>query len=486
MHATVSADMPLLVRTLLTCGLLGAVPAAILAAGGPQRQPDLAGVWKGAIDVAGTAIPMTVTFTQAAAGPSGAIDIQGARGLALRNVTQKGASVHFELPAGPGLAVFDGTLGAGAITGTFTQGQATGSFTLTRDAAASAAMLAPEPPPYRAEDVTFTNGAVTLAGTLTIPDGPGPFPAVVMITGSGPQNRDEELFGFKPFRVIADHLTRRGIAVLRYDDRGVGGSSGSLATSTTADVAGDALAGVTFLSARSEIAAGGIGLFGHSEGAVAAAIAASRSPNVAFIVMMAGTAVRGDQVLRRQASDVARLLGASDAQVAAIVAAHHKLTDAVIAAAAPDVLAADVRALSLAQIAAQPQAVRDQLGDVNAYVDRTLPAVVRQMQSPWMKYFLTLDPATVIVQVKCPILALFGGLDTQVPPDLNRAPLEAAAARGHVRLTVKLYPQANHLFIKAVTGSVTEYPTLEKVFVPGLLDDVTTWIDGVVRGPGRL
>lgn len=468
----------------LACLTVASVASGARVADRQNGSSDLAGVWKGAISVAGTALPMTVTFTDAASGPVGMIDIQGARGLTLQRVQHSGARVHFELPAGPGVAVFDGTLDAGTIKGTFRQGQANGTFTLTRDAAASAAMLAPAPPPpYREENVTFANGAVKLAGTLTIPEGSGPFPAVVMLTGSGPQNRDEELFGFKPFRVIADHLTRHGIAVLRYDDRGVGGSSGDLRTSTTADFAADALAGLAFLAARPDIVPTRIGLFGHSEGAVAAAIAASRSSRVAFIVMMAGTAVRGDQVLRRQARDVARQLGATEAQVATITAAHRKLTDAIMSGAASDVLAADIRELSRAQIAGQSQAVRAAIGDVDAYIERAMPATLAQMQSPWMKAFLELDPATVIAQVKCPILALFGSLDTQAPPDLNRAPLEAAAARGgNSRLTVKVYPQANHLFIKAVTGSVAEYPTLEKVFVPGLLDDVTAWIDGVGGG----
>ena len=261
----------------------------------------------------------------------------------------------------------------------------------------------------------------------------------------------------------------------------MGGSTGSLATSTTEDFAGDALAGLALLAARPEIDRAHVGLLGHSEGADVAAIAAARSSNVAFIVMMAGVSLRGDVVLRHQAEDSARALGGTEAQVAAVVAAHQRVTEATRTGADAGELSQALRGLMHAQIEAQP-AARAAIADIDAYIDKAMPAALAQNQSAWMKFFVGFDPAPVLSQVKCPVLALFGERDTQVRPDLNRGPLEAAFAKGgNTRATVKIYPEANHLFIKAVTGQVSEYPALEKVFVPGFLDDLANWVRSVTR-----
>lgn len=338
------------------------------------------------------------------------------------------------------------------------------------------AAAAPEPP-YTEEALTFASGAATLACTLTVPAGNGPFPASVLLSGSGPQNRDSELLGFRPFRIIADHLGRAGIAVLRCDDRGVGGSSGSIAASTTKDFAADALAAVRTLAARADIRKDRIGLIGHSEGAAAAALAAAESRDVAFVVWMAGTAVRGDEVLRGQSADLARAAGADAEGVERILAAHRRLTEAIAASADDDAVAERVRVLARTQLALLPEAQRKALGDPEAVIDGMLGAQVAAMRSEWMKFFVQFDPATALERVSCPVLALFGGRDMQVPPAVNRPPLDAALARaGNAQATVKVYPEANHLFQASVTGHPSEYATLPKAFVPALLDDVAAWI----------
>lgn len=466
-----SALRPLTIVAMLTTGFV-ARPAGVCTFA-VQADVNPSGTWNGTIAVGGQTIPISVTFTGAADTMSGSINVPGASGLPLREVRRDEAKLHFAFSAGATIASFDGTIDGTKMSGAFQQGLAAGTFTLTRHVDTPVTQAT-----YREETITFSSGAVTLAGTLTIPDGTGPFPAVMLLTGSGAQNRDEEIFDFKPFKVIADVLARRGIAVLRCDDRGVGGSSGSIAQSTTADFADDALAGVSVLAARREIDAKRIGLIGHSEGTSVAAIAASRDPRVAFIALLAPPAVRGDLVLRRQAIDLAKLIGASDAQAAAIAAAHERTTrDAVAGDEAA--LAADTRALIRAQIEGRPGAPAS-TADVDAFIERTLPAALAQMKSPWMRAYIAFDPATVLAKVHCPVLAMFGGLDTQVAIDLNRAPFEAAlAAAGNHAVTIKIYPDANHLFIKAVTGSPTEYPALEKAFVPGLLDDLATWVAGV-------
>lgn len=331
------------------------------------------------------------------------------------------------------------------------------------------------PPPYRSEPLTVTNGDVTLAGTLTVPHGKGPFPAVVLLTGSGGQSRDEEVFGFKVFGVLADHLTRNGIAVYRHDDRGVGQSTGSIATSTTADFGDDALAGIARLASMPEIDPARIGLLGHSEGAAAAAIAAAKSPAVKFVVLLAGAALPGDVVTRRQAADGARAMGADAETVAKIEAAHRAMTEAVRRGATADEVAVALKALMTAQVEGAPPSQRAMVGDVPAWVEKNYRPHLAQISSPWMRFFTTFDPADALQKVTVPVFAAFGALDTQVLTELNEAPMRQALA-GNARAAIKVYPEANHLFQRAKTGLVTEYATLEKAFLPGLLDDVTTWI----------
>ena len=456
--------------------------ASTAASGSPQAaQSDLLGPWTGAIQVMGAELKIKVVFSEAAGALAATIDIpqQGAMGLKLTGVRRDGASVHFELQAGPGVATFDGKIEKDTIAGDFTQAGVKGTFSLARGAAepAKAAAAKTEPPPYREEEVTFANGDVTLAGTLTVPPGAGPFPAVVLLTGSGAQNRDEELFGFRPFRVIADHLTRRGMAVLRYDDRGVGGSTGAGPAVTTEDFARDALAALAWLSKRPEIRAARIGMLGHSEGGLVAGMAASRSRDVAFIVMLAGTSVKGEYIIRAQAEAMARAAGATPEDLKKLSAQQDLLFSAVRTGQGWDAVIESARALGREQIANLPEAQRQAIQDPEKALDMAIQAQLSAAKSGWYKFFIDYDPAQALAKVACPVLALFGSLDLQVPAEMNRKAVEAALGKaGNRDLTVKVYDGANHLFIKAVTGSPAEYGTLEKTFVPGLLDEISGWM----------
>jgi pimeloyl-ACP methyl ester carboxylesterase len=345
---------------------------------------------------------------------------------------------------------------------------------------ALATLPSAQAPAYRSLPLSVTNGAVTLAGTLTIPEGPGPFPAVVFVTGSGAQNRNEDIFGFKVFGVLADHLTRNGIAVFRYDDRGVGESTGRIAISTTADFGDDALAGVARLAAMPEIDPKRVGILGHSEGATAAAIAASKSPTVAFIVLLAGPGLPGDVVTRRQATDGARALGAGDAAVAAIEEAHRAATEALRLGAPTEALTKAVKDLIAAQLAGLPAAQRAMIGDSAAYIEKAHRQAVAQLSSPAMRFLMTFDPAEALRKVTVPVYAAFGALDTQVLPSLNEPPLREALSR-NAQVTVKVYAEANHLFQRAKTGLVTEYASLDKAFVPAMPEDIAAWVRAIRR-----
>lgn len=440
------------------------------------------GQWDGAILVLGSELGMTVRFSPDSGVWSATMDIpqQGAMGLPLQNVEVDLPRVHFELMGGPGLAVFDGTQEGDSITGSFAQSGVSGTFRLrlaTSTTQAAPADTTVEPVPYRSEEVTIHNGDVTLAGTLTLPESAGPHPAVVLVTGSGPQNRDEEIFGFRPFRLIADHLTRAGVAVLRYDDRGVGGSTGSVQTATTDDFAGDALAAVAFLREHAAVRPDAVGILGHSEGGLVAPMAAVRSSDVAFIVLLAGTAVPGDEILLAQAEDILEANGATEEELESQRRLQLMIFEAVRADTGWEGVRAEVARQIRESLADLPPEQRDAITDVESFVETRVDQQIVGLKLPWFRFFLDFDPVAVLEKVSVPVLAIFGEKDLQVPPDVNLEPMRdalAAAPTGDV--TIEVLPGANHLFQAATTGSPNEYASLKKEFVPGLLDLITDWI----------
>jgi uncharacterized protein len=456
-------------------GALAVVLLALAWASPLFAQASVAGRWEGAISVMGQDLGIVVVFTDVGAALTATIDIpqQGAKGIPLRSVRSAGGSVHFELPAGLGLAVFEGTVTGDVMSGTFTQGPAKGTFEVKR----GAAIRTEPPPPYRQEEVTIQAGAVTLAGTLTAPATPGAHPAVVLITGSGPQNRDEEVFGIKPFRMIADHLTRAGFAVLRCDDRGVGGSTGSVAKSTTADFAEDVLAEVRYLEARPDIDKAHIGLLGHSEGGLVAPMAAVKSTSVAFIVLMSGPALTGERVLLAQGELIAAAEHIPEAQVRANGDVQRMIFAAVRSGTGWEAVTEAGEKQLMSAFARLPEEQRKAMGDPQTAARQQFASQVAFARSPWFKFFLDYDPAPTLAKVQVPVLAIFGGKDLQVPSEPNRRVMEEVFAKSGLKdYRIVVMPDANHLYQQAKTGSVGEYTTLKKEFLPGFLDLLTTWI----------
>jgi len=327
---------------------------------------------------------------------------------------------------------------------------------------------APTPPswsaaPYIERSVQFRqpSGGFDLAGTLTVPTGGGPFPGVVLVTGSGTQDRDETIGNIKPFRVLADGLARRGIVVLRFDDRGAGQSQGppvELSGATTVDLAQDARAAIQFLAAQPEVFGGQVGVIGHSEGALIAAVAANDEPDtVSHIVLLAGSAVPGAELLERQHTDILTTEGVSS-DIAEWAAGWHQQMVAVAASDLGDTEAhTEIRTIADAAIAnAPPGAI---LGDPTAEIDVTIAAFT----DPWMRFFLAYDPAPALRTVRVPVLALFGELDVQVAADVNAAATKAALVNSP-RPEVVILDGLNHLFQPARTGAVSEYETLGQPF----------------------
>ena len=321
----------------------------------------------------------------------------------------------------------------------------------------------PRPPfPYRIQELTFPSKAtgVMLAGTLTIPESQGPHPAMVLVTGSGPQDRDEMLFGHKLFAVIADYLARRGVAVLRYDDRGTAKSTGRFLGGTTADFSLDAEAAFNYLLKRSDVMKVGIG--GHSEGAVIAPMVASRRRDVAFVVMLAGTGVSGEQVGYAQAAAIHRAGGMPEDEIER----YRKMMETLIALARTRASEGEMLRRAREKFGAIPDAER----------------IARLLNDPWHRAFVDYDPAPMLAKVKCPVLVLNGDLDLQVLADQNVPAIGAALLKGgNQRVTVKRFPTLNHLFQTATTGLPDEYPRIDETIAPVVLETIAIWLGEVAK-----
>lgn len=442
---------------------------ALLLSAAPAQAQKVVGDWQGTLKAGAVDLRIVLHVVSGDNGTLSAtmdsID-QGANGIPVTAVSLTGSTFVFSID--PIKGSYEGRINAdGSIEGTWTQGGSTLPLVLRPvKNAADVALRRPQHPvrpyPYKEEEVSYDNKAagITLAATLTIPVGAGPFPAVLLITGSGPQDRDESLMGHRPFLVLADYLTRRGIATLRADDRGVGKSSGDFGAATTADFATDAEAGVAYLRTRSEVNQRKIGLVGHSEGGVIAPIVAASNPAVAFIVLMAGSGVPGDEIIVAQSVLIAQAAGVSREQAErdgrdlrdVLTLVKREANDAVLEASLQKQLAGK---LPPAQIAAQ----------------------VKALTTPWYRYFIGYDPAPPLARVRCPVLAIAGEKDLQVPPKENLAAIRSALRRGgNAVVDVEELPGLNHLFQTAKTGAPSEYGQIEETMSPVALDRIARWI----------
>jgi pimeloyl-ACP methyl ester carboxylesterase len=333
----------------------------------------------------------------------------------------------------------------------------------------------PKPPfPYDAREVSFDNDKdhSHLAGTLTVPKGPGKFAAVLLITGSGTQDRDETIFGHKPFAVIADALTKKGIAVLRVDDPGAGKSTGDVAKADIETHARDVAAGVAFLTTQPDVDATRIGLVGHSEGGILAANVASRSHDVAFVVSLAGTGVSGAEINAMQIEAILKAQGKMKPEaIAAVVAAQKKIMKLVATGASNDALADAVKEATDAAMSGAPSE------EYKKEVQESMAENLAMLKSPWFISFVKLDPATYWSKVKAPVLAMNGDKDVQVPADANLDAITAALAKaGNKDATTEKLAGLNHLFQPAKSGLVDEYASIETTFDETALATMSAWI----------
>jgi fermentation-respiration switch protein FrsA (DUF1100 family) len=465
------------------CAALFAIVVVSAAAQDTPKAGNkgLVGHWQGTLKIGAIELRLGLNVSANKDGAmTGTFDSpdQGVKDLPINEITVKEAEV--KLQSKKISATFEGKLSEDGqeLKGTWKQGASEFPLTFKRLAKAPSYARPQDPKkpyPYVEEEVTLENkpAGVKLAGTLTIPKGKGPFPAVVLITGSGPQDRDEALLGHRPFLVLADHLTRHGIAVLRCDDRGVGGSTGSTSTSTTADFADDALVGVAFLKGRPEIDAKKIGLIGHSEGGVVAPIAATKSSDVAFIVLLAGTGLVGEEILYLQGELILKAAKADEKAIAR----QRKLQERMFSIVKKEKDPKEIRAQILAAVAEEAAKFSDAEKAAAEKQKGAFEGQLTMVTSPWFRYFLTFDPAPTLKRVKCPVLAINGEKDTQVPCKVNLEAIEKALKEGgNTDVTVKEFPKLNHLFQTCETGAPSEYGRIDETFAPVALDEISAWI----------
>ena len=454
----------LLLIILLSVGLF----TQTFAAAPPSATPALNGQWKGPLKLLGGEITIIITIVPLTNGTYyAALDAPQQRisrmpvevelnGTDLKlNIEQAGSSFV-------GKVVDDGA----SLRGTWTQPGITAPMVLRRVAAsAKAATKFKATPPYREAEVSFINPSTKnrLAGTLTVPAGEGPFAAVVLLSDSGPQNRDVELPGYRMFGQLADYLTRHGIAVLRFDDRGVGKSGGTYTGATTADLVTDAQAAMAYLRTRPLISAHRVGLLGHGEGANVALLAAAttgRTP--AFVVSLAGYGQSGYEVLLRQQGEIMRLIGSDPMQVEAAQAVYKRTVEVI--RQTPDNAAARVKVATL-------------LGSTNTGIDAGMArARASQLTSPWSRYFFDFDPLTQLDKVQCAVLLLNGTADLQVSAKRNMTPLHRALHRAKRTVASYRLDGIDHLFQPPPAQWPMVNGVQQATFSPDALKKIHDWV----------
>lgn len=441
---------------------------------------DITGQWNGALKVQGTQLRLVFNVTKTDNGISSTMDSpdQGAKGIPTTTTSFENSILKITIASAK--IEYEGTLEKdNVIVGTFKQGGQSFPMNLSKEKIEEKKLLRPQEPikpyPYYSEDITFENkkSGINLAGTLTLPTKDGVFPVVILISGSGPQNRDEELLGHKPFLVLSDYLTKNGIAVLRYDDRGTALSKGDFKTATSADFATDVESAITYLKTRKEINKKKIGLIGHSEGGLIAPMVASKSKDVAFIVLLAGTGIQGDQILLLQQKLIGKVSGVSNEVLQKSELENRKVFDIVNKSSNLEKLNIDLTDFIKQTLKDNPNAEKPEgMSD-----DDFVKLQVKQIATPWMQYFIKYNPAPALEKVKCPVLAINGEKDLQVPPKENLEAIKKALTKGgNKKVTIKEFPNLNHLFQECKTGSPDEYATIEQTFSPTSLTEILKWL----------
>jgi uncharacterized protein len=441
---------------------------------------DITGKWYGSLNVQGTALALVFDITKTDSVYSTTLDSpdQGVKGIKVNATTFRDGVLTLKADA---LKMeYTGTLKANTIEGIFQQSGFSIPLNLTNKPVEKQKINRPQEPlapfAYYSEDVVFKNTKdnVQLAGTLTLPQKEGRFSVVVMVTGSGPQDRNEELLGHKPFLVIADYFAKNGVGVLRFDDRGVGKSTGTFGTATSFDFANDAEAAVQYLKTRTEV--NKIGIAGHSEGGAIAPMVAARNRDISFVILLAGPGITGDKLLLEQNYLIAKADGVGETELSTNKMLNTKIYSLIKKARTADEVKTNLTALLKAEAKNLPESVKHN----GVTDDNFISEQVKGSANPWMMSFVKYDPSVNLKKIKCPLLAVNGDKDLQVPSYLNLPAIKkAVTSNGNKNVTVKEYKNLNHLFQETATGNPKEYGIIEQTFSPAVLADMLDWIKGL-------
>jgi len=447
---------------------------------------SIEGIWEGKLKVPGTELRIVFNISKNSDGTlTATMDSpdQGVTGIPVEEVIFKDNTLHLEVKSAG--AVFEGKVSEDFLVIEGEWKQSGGTFPLVVNRVDKAVeILRPQVPkkpyPYIEKKVAYTNlkAGVKLVGTLTLPSDKGVFPAVLLISGSGPQDRNETIYNHRPFLILADYLTRQGIAVLRVDDRGVGESTGDFSQATSEDFASDVLAGVEYLKTHKEIDPKKIGLIGHSEGGLIAPMVAVKSPDVAFIVLMAGLGLTGEEILYLQGALIYRAMGVSEEDIIKNRQFNGKIFSLVKEEKDKKTIEEKLRQMFMDDWAELNEEEKSRIGDPEVFLEAQLQSLL----SPWLKFFLTYDPKPNLIKVKCPVLAINGEKDLQVPPKENLSAIEEALVAGdNKNFIIKELPGLNHLFQTAQTGLPDEYVKIEETISPVALKIISDWILEQIR-----
>lgn len=449
---------------------------------------DITGQWNGVLKVQGIQLRLVFNVKETESGFSATMDSpdQGAFGIPVTSTSFENKVLKISITNAN--IQYEGTLeNDNMIVGVFNQAGQSFPMDLSRGEIKKLGSDRPQEPkkpfPYRSEEVIFENkqAEILLAGTLTMPEQDGIYPAVVLISGSGAQNRDEELFGHKPFLVLSDYLTKNGIAVLRFDDRGTAASTGDFSTATSMDFATDVASAVQYLQSRPEIDKSKIGLVGHSEGGMVAPMVAGDSDDIDFIVLLAGTGIRGDMLLLAQQELIGEASGMSPNQLAESKMINRGVFDIVLKDQGTAQMMGEIRNFMTQIFRNIPPANVPSGLTENKFVNDQM-AKLEHLSSPWMQYFIKYDPVPALEKVRCPVLAINGEKDLQVPAKENLGAIKAALENGgNSHVTTMELPGLNHLFQEAETGLPKEYGEIAQTFSPEAMEVVLNWIKEQVK-----
>lgn len=452
-----------------------------------SQQKDLTGIWTGKLALPNS-LELTIVFNLSkndSGKYTSTLDSpdQGAMGIETESTTLNGDSILIKIPVVQGYYAGEIFYDEMKIAGKWSQGGMSLDLTVSKVDKLEGPKRPQEPNepfPYNSEEVLFENEIdnVVLAGTLTYPKEGNNFPAVILISGSGGQDRNEELLGHKPFLVISDYLTKNGIAVLRFDDRGIAQSTGDHSNATSEDFARDVLAAIELLKERKEINKTKIGLIGHSEGGMIAPMTAIQSNDVAFIVLMAGPGIPGDSLLYLQGVLIQRSVGTNEDEIQKSLKIQREVFSLVKDIDDDEMLKKKLEEIFRSEYSVMTEEEKSKLGDPEVYLKTQMQTIT----SPWFKYFLKYNPIPVLEKVKCPVLAINGENDLQVPPKENLSAIQSALKKGgNKNFEVKELAGLNHLFQTSKTGAISEYGKIEETISPIALKTMLDWIKKIIK-----